>query len=187
MSDDQRAGEHAREICLRRLALRPHTRLELETALRRHGVEDSVAREVLDRYDEVGLIDDKAFAHAWVTSRHHGKGLARRALARELRNKGVADETVGEALAELDDTAEEERARAIVARKLRSVRWDRPEATFRRLVGVLARKGYPPGLAVSVVREALAQGRPEVEGLDEIDVDALMGVAEDSNDRPEFG
>jgi regulatory protein len=165
--------EHAREICLRQLAVRPRTRAELATELRRRGVDDEVAREVLDRYDDVGMIDDEAFARAWVTSRHHGKGLARRALAGELRRKGVDAEAVGEALEELDPATEEATARALVARRLRIERTAAPDAVFRRLVGMLARKGYPAGLAIRVVKEALAAQAATAEFADGIDPDAL--------------
>src|SRR5258705_1070730 len=104
--------EAAREICLRQLAARPRTRAELATAMRKRGVEDDIAAEILDRYDEVGIIDDAAFARAWVTSRHHGRGLSRRALAGELRRKGVSSDEVGEALDELGPDVGEEPARA---------------------------------------------------------------------------
>jgi regulatory protein len=165
--------EHAREICLRELAVRPLTRAELATALRRRGVNDEVASEVLDRYNDVGMIDDEAFARAWVTSRHHGKGLARLALAGELRRKGVDAEAVGEALEELDPATEEETARALVARRLRIERTAAPDAVFRRLVGMLARKGYPARLAIRVVKEALAADAVTAEFADGIDPDAL--------------
>jgi len=165
--------ELAREICLRQLAVRPRTRAELATALRRRGIDDDVAAEVLDRYDEVGMIDDEAFARAWVTSRHHSRGLARRALAGELRRKGVDSEAVGDALDELDPQTEEETARALVARRLRVERTGTPEARFRRLVGMLARKGYPAGLAVRVVKEALAADEESAEFAGGIDSDAL--------------
>jgi regulatory protein len=148
-------AEQAREICLRLLSFRPRTRAELATALRGKGIADEVADEVLDRYGEVGIIDDEAFARAWVTSRHHGRGLARRALAGELRRKGVESEAVGAALDELDPEIEVETARTLVERKLRSDRGAPPEALFRRLVGMLARKGYPAGLAFRVVKEVL--------------------------------
>jgi regulatory protein len=158
-------GARAREICLRLLAVRPRTRSELATALRQRGIEEGVAAEVLARYAEVGMIDDRAFARAWVSSRHHGRGLARRALATELRQKGVDAETVGAALEELSPQTEAETARALVDRKLRTESPPRgstyperraaTEALLRRLVGMLARKGYAPGLAVRVVREAI--------------------------------
>jgi regulatory protein len=150
-------AELAREICLRQLAVRPRTRTELAAALRRRGIAPDVAAEVLDRYGEVGIVDDRAFAAAWVTSRHHGRGLARRALAGELRRKGVDAVVVDEALDELPSETELETARGLVARKLRTERPGRADATFRRLVGMLARKGYPAGLAIRVVKEAMAE------------------------------
>jgi regulatory protein len=105
----------------------------------------------------VGIIDDQAFARAWVSSRHHSRGLARRALATELRQKGVDHEMVGIALDELGPDQEAATARALVDRKLRTERGGPSEALLRRLVGMLARKGYPPGLAIRVVREAIAE------------------------------
>ncbi len=166
-------AEVARKICLRQLAIRPYTRAELAQVLRRRGIPTNVADEVLDRYSEVGLVDDGAFARAWVTSRHHGRGLARRALAGELRRKGVDSGVVGEALDELDETTEAETARALVDRKLRTERKASPESTFRRLVGMLARKGYPPRVAIRVVRQAMFD-RDELAGFAEsVDADAL--------------
>ena len=179
-------AERAREICLRLLAVRPRTRSELATALRQRGIDDAVAEEVLARYGEVGMIDDQAFARAWVSSRHHGRGLARRALASELRQKGVDSETVGRALDELDPDTEKVTARALVDRKLRT---ERPitastplerrvavEALLRRLVGMLARKGYGPGFAIGVVREALHEWPGARQPTDAQDDDALAGA-----------
>ncbi|GAA0722385.1 regulatory protein RecX [Dactylosporangium roseum] len=166
--------EAAREICLRQLAVRPRTRAELATAMRKHGVADDIAAEILDRYDEVGIIDDAAFARAWVTSRHHGRGLSRRALAGELRRKGVSSDEVGEALDQLAPDVEEQTARDLVARRLRVESNAAPEVAFRRIVGMLARKGYPPGLAIRLVKEALAdRDAAAAEFADSIDPDAL--------------
>ena len=174
--------EVAREICLRQLAVRPRTRAELDAALRQRGIPEHVAAAVLDRYDEVGRIDDAAFARAWVTSRHHGRGLARRALAHELRQRGVDAEAAGAALAGLDDSTEAATARALVDRKLRTVRGE-PEQIFRRLVGMLARKGYPAGLAIRAVKDALAaQSAEAAEFAEHVDPDALAD-AEDDLDR----
>ncbi len=119
------------------------------------------------------MIDDAAFARAWVSSRHHGRGLARRALANELRQRGVAPETVGEALAELDGDTEVTTARALVERRLPGAT-GRPDAVFRRLVGMLARKGYPPGVAARVVKDAMAaQSAEAAEFAEWIDPDAV--------------
>jgi regulatory protein len=181
-------AERAREICLRQLAVRPRTRAELATALRRGGIDDRVAAEVLDRYDDVGMIDDAAFAQAWVSSRHHSKGLARRALGGELRRRGVATETVGEALDQLDPDTEAATARALVDRKLRTTS-GKPDAIVRRLVGMLARKGYPPGLAFRVVKEALAEDERTTHLAEQLDPDALAEAAGEleTGDDPETG
>ena len=146
----------ARAICLRLLTLQPRTRAELAAALARRGVPDDASGTVLSRFTEVGLIDDRAFAAAWVDSRHAGRGLSRRALAAELRRRGVDGEIVGEAVAVVDAEAEERAARQLVDRRLASTRRLDQPARVRRLAGMLARKGYPGGLAVRVVREALA-------------------------------
>ncbi len=163
----------AREICLRLLSVRPRTRAELATALARRGIAGEVSAAVLDRYDEVGLVDDAAFARAWVTSRHHGKGLARRALAGELRRRGVDDATVQDAVEELDGDTETASARGLVERKLRTASPGEPEVLLRRLVGMLARKGYPPGLAFRVVKEVLAADSRTAELAERLDADAL--------------
>jgi regulatory protein len=149
----------ARSICLGLLTERARTRHELAVALRRKDVPDDAVQAVLERFGEVGLIDDASFAEQWVHSRHTGRGLGRRALAMELRRKGVADELAGAALENLDPAAEELRARQLVERKLRSLSIEGPEqraAAARRLAGMLGRKGYPAGVAYRVVRAALA-------------------------------
>ncbi|WTK49272.1 recombination regulator RecX [Streptomyces sp. NBC_01520] len=159
--------EQARDICLRLLTGTPRTRKQLADALRKREIPDEAAEEVLSRFVDVGLIDDAAFADAWVESRHHGRGLARRALARELRTKGVDSAVIDEAVGQLDPEQEEETARELVARKLRSTRGLDRDKRLRRLAGMLARKGYGEGMALRVVRQALEAEGEDTEGLDE--------------------
>lgn len=175
----QSEPERAREICLRQLAVRPRTRVELAKALAAKEISAEVIAEVLDRYDEVGIIDDAAFARAWVASRHQGRGLAKRALADELRRHGVEAEVASEALEAIGDDDEAAAARALVDRKLRTATGP-PDAVFRRLVGMLARKGYPAGVSFRAVKDALAARDAEAaEFADQIDADALAdGVTE---------
>jgi SOS response regulatory protein OraA/RecX len=152
----------ARGICLRALTGTAKTRKQLAELLAKKDVPVEAANAVLDRFTEVGLIDDAAFAAAWVTSRQSGRGLARRALASELRAKGVDGEVAAAAVAEVDPQDEWDSARRLVERKVPSMRrLDRVTAE-RRLMGMLARKGYGGGLAGYVVREALdADGAAE--------------------------
>ncbi|RKE21482.1 regulatory protein RecX [Streptomyces sp. TLI_171] len=148
-------ADRARDICLRLLTGAAKSRKQLADALRRKEIPDEVAEQVLSRLEEVGLIDDAAFAEAWVESRHAVRGLSRRALAQELRTKGVSGEAAERALLQVDAEDESEAARALVARKLRSTAGLERDVRTRRLVGVLARRGYAEGLAYRVVREAL--------------------------------
>ena len=155
LGPDADAEEVARKILLDQLTGQARSRAELEGKLAKRRVPPEVAQRLLDRFEEVGLVDDQAFARAWVQSRQTGKGLARRALAQELRRKGIDDEVARDALADVDPDDEAEAARTLVRRKLRSVqRLDRATAT-RRLAGMLARKGHSSGVAFRVVREEL--------------------------------
>ncbi len=153
-SADPEAG--ARKILLDALTGQARSRKELADKLAKKLVPAEVAERLLDRFEEVGLIDDEAFARLWVSHRQPGKGLARRALAQELRRKGIDDEVAREVLDEVDPADEEEAARRLVRKKLRTLtRVDDTTAT-RRLVGLLARKGYNSGMAYVVVRDELA-------------------------------
>jgi regulatory protein len=159
-ADDPEA--QARQVCLRLLTLSPRTRAQLADALRKRGIPDEAAEAVLGRFEDVGLIDDAAFARSWVESRHHSRGLAGRALSAELKQRGVAPDEIRAAIDEqLSPDAEVSAARRIIERKLAATRGLPSEQRTRRLAGMLARKGYPAGLAFRVIREALeAEGEP---------------------------
>ena len=147
----------ARQIVLRQLTAAPRSRAQLEQALRKKNCPDEIATAVLDRMEEVGLVDDTAYAGMLVRSQQAGRGLARRALAQELRRKGVDDETAQAALDEVDPHDEEDRARALVAKKMRSMSGLAPLVQTRRLAGMLARKGYPSDVSMRIVREAVRE------------------------------
>ncbi|HEX5401703.1 MAG TPA: regulatory protein RecX [Pseudonocardiaceae bacterium] len=158
----------AREICLNLLATRPRTRTELRAKLLERGIEEPVADQVLSRLNEVGLVDDAAFAEMWVRSRHNYQGMSRRALSFELRRKGVADELAADAVSAVDSEAEEAKARELVRKRMRSVAGTAPEQTLiRRLVGMLARKGYSEGLAYRVVRDEMRNAGNDTDLLDD--------------------
>jgi regulatory protein len=149
--------EAARAACLKLLTTAPRTRAQLAAALRRRRVPDEIAESVLARFAEVGLIDDAAFARAWVESRHHSRGLARKALAAELRQRGISADEVRAAVDSLGPQDEMAAARQLVMKRAAATRGRPLPARARQLLGMLARKGYPAGLAAQVVREALEQ------------------------------
>lgn len=145
----------ARTILLRRLTAAPRTRQECLDDLHRRGVPADVAGRVVDRFVEVGLIDDAEYARMWAQSRHRSRGSATSVLRRELRAKGIDDESVAAALAEIDPGDERERAVRLVEAKLPSLQRFDAATQQRRLIGMLARRGYPQSVAASVVREVL--------------------------------
>ena len=146
----------ARQIVLRQLAMAPRSRAELMQKLEQRDCPAEVAATVLDRMTEVGLIDDQAYAQMLVRSQQSGRGLARRALARELRTKGIEDHLVEQALATISDEDERDRARALVDKRLRAMHGLGIDVQTRRLAGMLARKGYSSGVTFAVIREAIA-------------------------------
>jgi regulatory protein len=179
--DDPEASAMA--VCLRLLTAAPRTRAQLEEALHRRGFPPRAADAVMERLTRSGLIDDAAFAQAWVESRHYSRGLARRALSAELRQRGVDEGNVQDAVAELTPEQEEAAARRMVAAKLAATRGRPLPTRMRRLMGLLARKGYPSALAYRVVREALDQ-----EGIDlsesGLDLDAMLDADATPEDDP---
>jgi regulatory protein len=153
--------EQARALCLRLLTVRARTRAELAGQLTKRGYPDDVSRRVLDRLAQVGLVDDADFAEQWVQSRRVNAGKGKRALAAELRTKGVNNDVITATLAGIDAGAERERAEQLVRDKLRRERLgdDDDAKVMRRLVGMLARRGYGQSMAVDVVTTELASER----------------------------
>jgi regulatory protein len=166
----------ARTIALRKLTAAPRTRAQLADALARGGVPDDVAGATLDRFEDLGLVDDAEFARQWARTRQAGRGLARRALAHELRQRGVDGELVQEALDDPELGDELETARALARRRLAPSR-DRlgdpleRERQLRRVLGMLARKGYSAGVASRAVREALTEIDAEGESYAYVEAD----------------
>ena len=147
-------------MCLRLLTVRARTRAELAGHLTKRGFPDDAADAVLNRLEAVGLIDDEDFAEQWVRSRQANAGKGKRALAAELRTKGVEAELIAGVLDGIDAGAERSRAEQLVERRLRREVLDGDDAkVVRRLVGMLARRGYSQSMAVSVVTDAVAAER----------------------------
>lgn len=152
-----------RKILLDQLTGRARSRAELAAKLSAKHVPVDVAERLLDRFEEVGLVDDAALAREWTLSRQSSRGLARRALGMELRRKGLDPETVEEALEQVSGDSERRTAQTLVRRKLPSLRAVDDAVKVRRLVGMLARKGYSAAMAYEVVREELAAAGSETE------------------------
>lgn len=162
-SDGPDRDEQAHAYCLRLLTARARSRAELADKLTQRGYGEPVVNRVLDRLTKVGLVDDEDFAEQWVRSRHLYAGKGKRALASELRRKGVDDEVITSTLADIDAGAERDRAEQLVRDRLRREKLDDEPGTElkvkRRLVGMLARRGYSQSMALDVVTVELATER----------------------------
>jgi regulatory protein len=144
-----------RQICLRLLTTEPRTRAQLADAMRRRGVPEEAAAAVLGQLSDARLVDDAAFAKAWVESRHYARGLSRRNLQHELRQRGVDNDDISDAVDILDPEQEIETARRLAERKLAATRGQPADVRARKAAGMLARKGYPAGLVFRLIREVM--------------------------------
>ncbi|WP_246222188.1 MULTISPECIES: regulatory protein RecX [Gordonia] len=148
------------DVALRLLGVRARSRHEMRERLLRRGFDDDVVNDVMARLDRAGLLDDTDFASEWVRSRHSHSGRGRIALKQELRSKGIDTEVIDEALAGIDPDAERANAVTIANKKLATMdvdltdRADRDKA-FRRLAGMLSRRGYDQSTVIEVVGEVL--------------------------------
>ena len=149
------AADAAKQVLLRRLSHAPRTRKELAKDLKDKDISDEVANVALDRFEEVGLINDQALASNYVSSQHQRKGLGKNALRQQLRAKGISDEVALEAISQITDDQEFQAAFALACKKIRSLQRDDAKTQLRKIVNVLARKGYSSNLAFRVAKEVI--------------------------------
>lgn len=145
----------ARRIALDALSRAARTRGQLEALLQRKGVAPEATATVLDRFEEVGLIDDLGYAEAFVESGHRIRGQGSRVLSAQLRRRGVADDVVAEAIGGLDPDREFETACRIARSRYERMPAVAPDVKVRRLAGFLARKGYSGAVVARVVRQVV--------------------------------
>ncbi len=139
-------AEKAREVCLTALERRMRSRRELADRLRTKGIEEAVAESVLDRLESVGLIDDAAYARAFVASRQRTRPRGRRALEVELRGKGITAPIIESVLADLGEAEDPvEAARRALRPKVRGLAGRPPEEARAKAQGFLLRRGFDYG------------------------------------------
>jgi regulatory protein len=160
------AARQAKDLCLRMLTDRARTRHELADVLAAEGVPEDVVTSVLDRLVELRLLDDAAYAEAFVRSRQRA-GVAKRTVTRELRAKGVGEDDAEVALATIDDDQERDAAFQLADRRAARTAGLPPEVRRRRLYGMLARRGYPSDVVAAAVEHALGEQRDEDPGMED--------------------
>ncbi|WNM23376.1 regulatory protein RecX [Demequina capsici] len=145
-------AERAREIALRLLDHSPRSCAQLREGLLAREVDPEVAEQVIQRYVEVGLLDDGALAATIVRTRHRERGQSRRAIHQELRRKGFDASDIESALDQIGPEDESVAAHALAEARWRRLAGQDDQTRVRRVVAMLGRKGYPPSLAFEVVR-----------------------------------
>ncbi|KKO83940.1 regulatory protein RecX [Corynebacterium otitidis] len=164
---DEEELSRVREQALRLLDQRARSRVELRRRLLAKDEPEELVDDVLDRLEAAGLIDDGEFARQWVRQRAQRRGKSRLALDRELRDKGVSGAVRSDALEELSRAEEDDIARALARKKAASIKSE-PEGyqervkQLRRIVGVLARRGFPESAALPIAVEALDERLAEI-------------------------
>lgn len=142
------AVQHALAYLVRSTANRPQTEAELADKLRARKYDDGVVEEALARAREGGMIDDAAFARAWVDDRGQRRGFGVARLRRELRQRQVPESLIEDALTALDGRDELAVATELAQERLGQMPASLSgEAVARRLCGYLGRRGYPELLA----------------------------------------
>lgn len=155
--EHQQQVEAARDLVLRRLDRSAAPRAALAALLERKGTPAKVAQEVLDRLEEAGIVDDTAYAELLARTRFAEKGAARRAIADELRRKGLGEQDVASALGQIGADDELAAATAIAAKKLAATTGLDPLVRRRRTLAALGRKGYSMEVCAHALERALAQ------------------------------
>jgi len=155
ISEEIDQNQIAKQVLLRRLSNAPRTRKELAQDLKKKKIEEDIAQLALDRFEELGLINDQTFSDNFVSNTHQRRKLGKKALKQQLRSKGVSEEIANQAVSQISETDEFQAALALALKKMRSIQHDDPQSQIRKIVGLLARKGYSAGLSFQVAKEVI--------------------------------
>jgi regulatory protein len=150
---EEKELKRAKNTAYRYLTIRSRSKAEIVKKLYDKEFSPSVIETVMEHLFRLGYVDDRKFACQWAASRARLRGYGRKRIEQELRQKGVNQETIREALAEaipLED--ERETARTVAEKKLRTMKSLEPEARKRRLAGFLERKGFPHEIIWDIIK-----------------------------------
>jgi regulatory protein len=155
ISEEIDQNQIAKQVLLRRLSNAPRTRKELAQDLKKKKIEEDIAKQALDRFEELGLINDQTYSENFVANTHERRKLGKKALKQQLRSKGVSEETANQAVLQISDEDEFKSALALALKKIRSIQKDDPQTQIRKIVSLLARKGYSSSLSFQVAKEVI--------------------------------
>lgn len=150
----ERLERRAKNVVLHQLSRQAKSAQQLREVLEKREIPSEIAESVIERFTEAGLINDLQFAITVAHSRRNTRGLSTAAIRRELVKKGVGQAEIDEALREFAAEDELETAVRIAVKRMRSMSKLEPEVRRRRMLGFLARKGYPGSIAYRALKLA---------------------------------
>jgi regulatory protein len=149
--------ERARNIVLKMLERGPKTSFEIAAALEKHEIPTEIANQLIERFSEVELIDDAAYAEQIAEASRRTKGLARSAVKRKLADKGLDRQIIDQVASDISDEDELSVAIDVAVKRLGQLAKLAPEVRNRRLIGFLQRRGFGSGTVFAAIREAEAR------------------------------
>lgn len=150
----EKLEQRAKNILLHQLSRQAKSEHQLREVLTQREIPDEIIDKVIVRFSEAGLIDDKQVAQTIAHTRRATRGLSSAAIRRELSRKGIAQEICDQVLSEFAAEDELATARLLALKRAGSMRNLEAEVRKRRLLGFLARKGYPGSIAFAAIKHA---------------------------------
>lgn len=154
MLSPEKQEQRARNVLLHQLARSAKSTKQLRDILQKREIDPAIAETVLERFTEVGLIDDQAFAETLVSSRRKFKGAAKSVIKRELNDKGIEAHVIEQVTSEITSEDELKLACELAERRIRQMVNLERTVRYRRLSGYLMRKGFSGGVVSAAVRHA---------------------------------
>jgi regulatory protein len=146
--------ERARNILLKLLERGPKTSMQLRDALLKQDIPESIADELIARFQEVELVDDRGFAQSVSDATRRSKGTSRQMVKRKLADKGLDRELIDQVAASISDEDEQILANELAIKRFGQLSQYTGEVRTRRLVGFLQRRGFSSQVVFAAIREA---------------------------------
>jgi regulatory protein len=152
------AQKRAENISLHALSRRGVSSHEMAKTLRSRDLPEEVVIAEVERLERVGLLDDAELAENLVRTKQDRKGLGKQAITAELRQRGIAQEAIEQAVSEIDDDEEQARCDEWALKRAGQLRGLDQATAERRLNAFLMRRGYRSEVIRRAVEKALPRG-----------------------------
>lgn len=157
MPSEEKLEKRAKNILLHQLTRSAKTERQLREVLQKREIPQELIDWAIGDFLAAGLIDDESYAKGFLAARL-AKGKAVKLVARELRQKGVADPIIEEVCSAVSAQEQQDLADELARRRIVRMAALAPDVRYRRLSGFLMRRGFPSAVVSAAVRAAEKQG-----------------------------